>query len=317
MVLLVANALWALNFTVVKFGLSQINPLAFPMLRWGLGGLAMAAILRWREGTLRVARSDILLLLATAVLGITLNQVLFVYSLTFTGASDVALLGAAGPLLTASLATLVGLEHLRRRHWVGALLGMTGVAMIGGGRVHASPGGSSLLGDGLALGATVCSSASVLMVSHLLQRYSAWRILTYEMLLGSAVLLPFALPALVSQDYARVTLSGWGCLAYTVVFAGVVTNLLYFTGIDRVGPSRTAMYSNLQALLGAALAVVLLHETLSLIELCGGLIVIGSILLSRSGSSPGRESWRSATPGKPVTARVWRPRFHHGEAPPR
>lgn len=97
LILLIAVSLWSLNFTVVKFGIGEISPLAFPVLRFGLGGLAMAAILLWREGTLRVARADLPALLAVAVLGITLNQICFVYSLTNTGASDVALLGATGP----------------------------------------------------------------------------------------------------------------------------------------------------------------------------------------------------------------------------
>jgi drug/metabolite transporter (DMT)-like permease len=280
----VANSLWALNYTVLKFGLSQIDPLVFPVLRFGLGGLAMAAILHWREGMVRVARADIPLLLASGVIGITLNQVFFVYSLTATGASDVALLGATLPLLTVSLATAVGLEHLGYRHWLGALLGLAGVAMIVSGGVNASLGNSSLLGDGLALGATLCASVSSLLTSRLLHRYSAWRLLTFQMLVGSAVLVPFSLPALVSQDYAQVTLSGWGCLAYTVVLAGVMANFLYVTGIDRVGPSRTTMFAYLQSALGAVIAVALLHETLTVVEFCGGLIVIASMLLSRSRS---------------------------------
>lgn len=47
----------------------------------------MAAVLYWREGALRVARADMPLLVFAAVLGLSLNQLCFVYSLTDTGAS--------------------------------------------------------------------------------------------------------------------------------------------------------------------------------------------------------------------------------------
>ena len=50
LLLLAAVSLWALNYSVIKVGVSQISPLAFAVLRFGLSGLAMAAILRWREG---------------------------------------------------------------------------------------------------------------------------------------------------------------------------------------------------------------------------------------------------------------------------
>jgi drug/metabolite transporter (DMT)-like permease len=171
--LLVAVSLWAANFAVVKFGIGEFNPLAFPVLRFGVGGLAIMAIVWCREGTLRVARSDLPLLMATAVLGITLCQLCFVYALANTSASDVALLGATGPVVTALLATAVGLEQLGRRHWFSVALGMTGVVLIVGGGADWRFGGSSLLGAGLALGAMVLSSASALPIRPLMQRYSA------------------------------------------------------------------------------------------------------------------------------------------------
>ncbi len=288
LLLLVAISLWALNYAVIKYGVSQISPLAFPVLRFGLGGLAMAAILRWREGSLGVLRRDLPLLLATAVLGITLNQLCFVYSLVDTGASDVALLGATGPLVTAFLATAVGLERLGWRHWLGALVGLGGVVLIVGGGANAVIGGSPVEGDLLALGATVCSSASILPILPLLRRYTAWRILTFEMLVGSGLLLPIALPSIAAQDFGRVTLEGWASLGYAVVFTGVVTNLLYFTAIGRVGPSRAAMFGYLQSFLGVLFAVALLAERVTALQLAGGLVVIGGVLLSRSHGAPRR-----------------------------
>jgi drug/metabolite transporter (DMT)-like permease len=282
LLLLVAVSLWALNYAVIKFGVSEISPLTFVVLRWGLGGLVMAAVLRWREGTLRVARADLPMLLSAAVVGVSLNQLCFVYSLTNTGASDVALLGAAGPLVTALLATAVGLERPGRRHWLGALVGLGGVVLIIGGGAGAAFGRSPLLGDALALGATLCSSASVLPIMPLLRRYSAWRILTFEMLVGSLLLFPLALPSLVAQDYGRVTLAGWGSLGYAVVLTGVLTNLLYFTAVGRVGPSRAAMFGYLQSFLGVLFAVALLGERVTALQLAGGLVVIGSVIMSRS-----------------------------------
>jgi drug/metabolite transporter (DMT)-like permease len=62
------------------------------------------------------------------------------------------------------------------------------------------------------------------------------------MIVGSLLLLPIALPSLVGQDFGRVSLAGWGSLGYAIVLTGVVTNLLYFVGIDRVGPSRAAVF---------------------------------------------------------------------------
>jgi drug/metabolite transporter (DMT)-like permease len=161
-------------------------------------------------------------------------------------------------------------------------IGLAGVALIVLGGAGGARLGSNLLGDGLALGNVIAVSVSALPILPLLRRYSALRILTYEMLIGTAMLVPFAVPGLVAQDYARVTLAGWGSLAYAVVFSGIVTNLLYFTAIGRVGPSRAAVYQYLQSFLAVLFAVILLGEHVSLVQVLGGVVVVGSIVFGRS-----------------------------------
>jgi drug/metabolite transporter (DMT)-like permease len=286
---LTAVTLWGLNYSVVKFGLSEIAPLAFPVFRFGVGGIVLLVVLRLREGSVGVRREDLPLLGLVGLFGITLSQISFVFALTNTSASNTALLGATAPIMTALLAALVGLERSGRRYWMAVFIGLVGVVLIVVGGTSGTKLGSSLLGDGLALGNAFVSSASALPIRPLLRRYSAHRILTYEMLIGTAILVPFAIPGLLAQDYARVTLAGWGSLGYAVVFSGIATNLLYFTAIGRVGPSRAAVYQYLQSFLAVLFAVILLGEHITLVQVLGGVVVVGSIIFGRStvGRRPG------------------------------
>jgi drug/metabolite transporter (DMT)-like permease len=282
LLLFAAVTLWALNYSIVKFGLSEIAPLAFPVFRFGVGGIVLLVILRMREGSIGVRREDLPLLFLVSFFGITLSQISFVFALTNTSASDTALLGATAPIVTALLAAAVGLERIGRRHWVAVCIGLVGVVLIVVGGASGAKLGSNLLGDGLALAGVFVSSVSVLPIRPLLARYSAHRILAYEMLIGTAILAPFAVPGLLAQDYAGVTLAGWGSLAYAVVFSGIVTNLLYFTAIGRVGPSRAAVYQYLQSFLAVLFAVILLGEHITILQVLGGVVVVGSIIFGRS-----------------------------------
>jgi drug/metabolite transporter (DMT)-like permease len=186
-----------------------------------------------------------------------------------------------------------------RRHWVAESIGLVGVVLIVVGGAAGAKLGSNVLGDGLALTNVLVSSVSVLPIRPLLRRYSAHRILAYEMLIGTAILVPFAVPGLLAQDYARVTLAGWGSLAYAVVFSGIVTNLLYFTAIGRVGPSRSAVYQYLQSFLAVLFAVILLGEQITPLQVLGGLVVVGSIVFGRS-----RVGRRFGSPRSARAARV-------------
>lgn len=128
----------------------------------------------------------------------------------------------------------------------------------------------------------------------LLTRYSVYRVLTYEVLLGTAMLIPIALPSLIAQDFSRVTPGGWVALGYMVLATGIVTNLLYITAMGRIGPSRAAIYRYLQSFLGVLFAVLLLAERISIVQLVGGTIVVTSVIFSRSS-----RRWRS----RPVARR--------------
>jgi drug/metabolite transporter (DMT)-like permease len=60
----------------------------------------------------------------------------------------------------------------------------------------------------------------------------------------------------------------------------VITNLLWFTAIDRVGPSRASLFANLQPFLAAIIAVLVLSETITRLQIVGGLALAGGIVLA-------------------------------------
>jgi drug/metabolite transporter (DMT)-like permease len=281
-ILLAAVTLWALNYTVMKYGISQIQPLALPAIRFGTAGLILLVILRIHEGSIGVRREDLARLAIAGFFGVTLSQISFVFALTYTTASDNALLGATAPIVTVVIATIIGLERSGRRHWVAVLIGLVGVVLIVVGGSNTGLFQSGLLGDALAFGNVLFSSISAILIVPLLVRYSVYRILTYEMLIGTVILLPIALPSILAQDFGHVTLGGWAALGYAILLTGLVTNLLYFTAVGRIGASRAAVYQYVQAFLGVLFAVVLLGEEVTPVQLAGGAIVVGGVILARS-----------------------------------
>jgi drug/metabolite transporter (DMT)-like permease len=60
-----------------------------------------------------------------------------------------------------------------------------------------------------------------------------------------------------------------------------LTNILWFTAIDRVGPSRATLVANLQPFLAALFAVVLLSETITVVQVLGGAAIAVSLVLAR------------------------------------
>src|SRR5437762_943477 len=277
-------ALWAANFTVSKYILDHgFAPLSYSGVRYAAAALRFAALTLTREGTLRIARGDFWLA-AGAVVVLFLNQLCFVYALKFTTATTVALLFGTLPIFTALLARGSGLEQLSVRFWTAALLSFAGVALVAlgsGGSLSAN-----LKGDALAVSGAITWAGYSVAISPLMRRYSPFRL--SAVFLG-AVTVPLALVG--SQQLAHQSFDFgalvWTGFAFAVLGPLVTTNFLWFTAIDRVGPSRASLFANLQPFLAAIIALLLLSEPITTLEVVGGLAIGGGIVLaSRRGPAP-------------------------------
>lgn len=287
--MLVATVLlWAFNFTVTRYVLTHgFEPLAYSTIRYGAAAVLFSTLTFGIERSLRVRRRDVALLLLAAAVGIWLNQVSFVYALSFTTASTAALIMGVLPIFTALIAWLVRLERLSRRFLVASGLSFAGVALVAagsGGRLSAD-----LKGNLLVLATAATWAGYSVAIAPLMRTYSPFRISAFVLLVGWVPLFLSGLPQLASQDYGLEPLV-WGCLAFAVLGPLVLTNVLWFTAINRVGPSRATLYVNLQPFLAAIFALVILSEELTLVQVAGGGAIAAGIALARRQSGPVAEA---------------------------
>jgi drug/metabolite transporter (DMT)-like permease len=78
----------------------------------------------------------------------------------------------------------------------------------------------------------------------------------------------------------------WAALAFATIGPLVLTNILWFRSIHRVGPSRATLAVNLQPFVAALLAVVLLSEPLSALQIAGGALILLGIFVVRRRTAP-------------------------------
>jgi drug/metabolite transporter (DMT)-like permease len=278
LMLLATIGLWSLNLTVSRYILTHgLQPLAYGSVRYLLAAGVFCGITLVAERSLRVARRDLALLFGAAAV-LYVNQLAFVYALHESTASVLALLLGATPIFAAIAGVLLGTETLARRFWSGALLSFAGVALVAIGSGDEVSG--SLVGALLGELAAATRAGYSMLITPLMRRYSASRIST--IVLG-ATCLPLtltAVPQLADQDWSL----GWA-VWLLVVFATlgplVATNVMWFRSLDRIGPARATLAANLQPFVAALVAVVLLSETLGLLEVAGGLLIATGIVAAR------------------------------------
>ena len=277
LMLLATVSLWALNFTVSKYILDQgFHPLAYASVRYGAAALVFAAITLALEGSLRIGRGEAALA-AGCVAVLFANQLCFVYALDLTTATTTALLFGTLPIWTGLLARVSGVERMSLRFWLAAGISFVGVVLVAvgsGGKVS-----TSLAGDALAVGGAATWAAYSVAIAPLMRRYSPFR-LSAVFLLGVTVpLFVVGAPSIGRQEWDLGWLV-WLGFAFAVLGPLVTTNLLWFTAIDRVGPSRASLFANLQPFLAAIVALVVLSEEITPVQVAGGLALAGGILVA-------------------------------------
>ena len=87
-------------------------------------------------------------------------------------------------------------------------------------------------------------------------------------------------PETTVQDWISAGRSGL-LLLFATLGPLVLTNVLWFRSIHRIGPTRATLAANLQPFVAAVLAVILLSEPLGLLQIAGGVLIAGGILVAR------------------------------------
>ena len=270
--------LWALNLSVTKYILEQgLEPLSYATVRYALAGAIFVVLTLSVERTLRIERRHVLVL-AFASVALWLNQLCFVFALDKTTASTIGLILGAIPIFAALFGLALGRERLNRRFWLGAGVSFVGVGLVAIGAGSEVSGGYA----GILLGLGICATwaAYSVAVAPLMATYSPSRVSAVVIPCTWVLLMLTGIPQTSEQDW-DLGWEVWALLVFATIGPLVLTNILWFRSISRIGPARATLAANLQPFVAAVLAVILLSEPLGLLQILGGLLIASGIALAR------------------------------------
>lgn len=278
-VLLAAAVLWALNLSVGKYALSHgFSPLAYAGPRNAIAGIVFLVVARRRGETAPLRRGDLRIIALAALLGIVIDQLAFIYGLHEAHATVVGLVFGSGPVITALIVSAARVERLNTRGWIAALVSTSGIGLVALGA--GTPLGGDARGAALALLSTIAFAGYAVVLLPLFQRYSVIYLSGLVNLAAALPILAVSIPTFLHEHWGRISPLAWLAWGYGLVFSYILGNLLWMGGLRVVGASRAALYSNAQPFLGAAFAVLLLSERISVVQGIGGVVVLIGIFVA-------------------------------------
>jgi drug/metabolite transporter (DMT)-like permease len=257
-----------------------VSPFALAMIRMLGAALFFQAATRL-GGLLRPTTArDQASLAGLSVVGIVLNQVLFLVGLHMTTPMTAALLGVTIPVFAAAMAVAAGQETASARLALGLGAAIAGVVWLTGvGKVDL--GALVVLANCLSYAAyIVCSRGTI-------RRLGAFTVITWVFTWAALLFAPLGLPSLVAGA-PTWTPRGWAFLAYILAVPTIVAYLSNAWALGRSSATLVTIYIYVQPVLTAILAWVQLGQSMTG-RLVGsaGLIVLGvTIVATRKNAIP-------------------------------
>jgi drug/metabolite transporter (DMT)-like permease len=271
--------IWGSNFTLVKVAVRDIPELPFNSLRLLIASAAFLIVLAAREGLCRLGTAEWRRIVELGVVGHFVYQLFFLGAVARTTVANNSLIFAFTPVTVGLLTAALGHEHVPATRWVGAAVSLAGIYLV----VGASAGveGASRLGDLLCVGAMLCWSFYTVGARPLLATRSPLCVTGYSMTVGSILYLPVAWRGLTTMAWSQVRPTAWAALLASSLLALFVAYVIWYTAVQKLGGSRTAVYSNITPLVAMAVAALWLGEPLTPRKLAGAAAVVAGIAITK------------------------------------
>lgn len=280
--------IWALNFSVVKSALSEIDPLSFNGLRFIFAAAIVWIVLTYRNQTFTIPKKDWLPLLGMGLLGNLIYQGLFIIGIDYTYAANAAVMLGTIPIWVALLSHFFNLERMNILKTLGVIAAFAGIVFIvSGGGNPVSFGSNTFIGDLVIIAAAVVWGGYTILSKSFLSRYTPIQFSAIMTTIGCIVLFLIGLPSIIQLEWTNISAAAYGGVVYSGLLSIGVAYLIWNYGLQTVGAVHTSTYQNLVPVLGLVFGVVLLNEKLTFLQYVGSAFVVLGIVLARWKRKPG------------------------------
>lgn len=287
LVLVLSAASFGLTWVAGPWATDEIPPLAIAFARFALAAALLFAWCRIRGVPIPLRRADAPLVIGVTLTSVVVYNVLFLYGVTLAPASHGAVIvPGLIPVITLVLARLLFDERVALIRAAGAVLSLVGLALVVGPAFAGDA--QQLTGDLLFVGGASVWAVYAILGRAATQRFHPAAITFLAAALGAVVFAPLSL-LLEPGGFAALAAASprtLGGVAYLGTFGTVLSFVLFYVGVQRIGAARASAYGVLIPLFGVAATVSLLGEPIEPISLAGAAIVVAGLWLTQARSHP-------------------------------
>ncbi len=274
---LITIIVWGSTFITTKMLLTELTPVQIMLCRF-----AIAYVVLWliRPKAEKTAVKDELLFLAMGIFGCTLYFITENTALKYTLASNVSIIVAGAPIITAILANFfIKGEKFSRNTALGFAVAFAGVVLVvfnGRFVLKLNPAG-----DALSLGAAVSWAVYSVILRTCVDRFNSVMLTRKLMFYGFVTALPIAL---IQGDRMPFEVFGTPIMLFCILFLGVIGSgicyVMWSKAISYLGVVKTNNYIYINPFVTLVTGGIFLKEPITVMGVVGAMLIISGVVIS-------------------------------------
>lgn len=273
-----AAIMWASSGTAGKFLFNGgMTPFQLVQIRVTLSTVILAALFGiYNRQIFRIRMKDLGYFLLLGGISMTMVQGGYFYAISKIQVAAAILLEYLAPIFVALFSICFWKERLTLSKMTALLLAFSGCYLaVGGYSLHLF----QLNSLGIAGGLTAAGGFAgyTLLGERGMHRYGPWTVFFYAIAFSATVWHIIYPP--FHYIVAGFNWTQWGLILYITIVGTILPFGLYFVGVNHIRSTRAMLTANLEPIAAGFLAFFLLGETMALLQIFGGILVIGAIVL--------------------------------------
>lgn len=274
--------IWGSNFSIVKVALQDFPEIAFNAMRLIVGTAVYLAFIFGGELRARVyalGRKDWIELLFLGSFGTFFYQFCFVSAVKRTSVGNGSLIIGITPIAISLLSAVAGHERIKPMRWAGVALATLGLYLVVARGVNFS--GTSWRGDLLMFCSVICWSVYSVASQSILKRHPPLFVIGLTFSIGAMLYVTSMVPFLTSTNWAAISSRSWLLMFLSATLALNLSYWIWYTGLQKLGGSRTSIYSYLTPIVAMIVAAIWIGEPITGNQIAGAGAIFAGLLITR------------------------------------
>lgn len=281
--------IWGFNLPAVKYLVTEVQPVTMTAFRILVASITVFTILAAFRLVRKPTKKEWQYIVLGAMLNVVSHHYFLSIGLTQTSGSTAGLILGTGPVLTAVLVSLLLRIYPSKLQWIGFVLGLGGVSatVLAGG--DGATGFS--LGDIFVFLSILTQVFSFIIISKAAKTLDPRLLTAYMFLVGSIVLFLISLvqePGEITK-FIDVPPIFWLAFFGSGMVGTAVGHMLYNYSVGQAGPSKAAIFINLNTLFTLIGASIFLGEEITTRHILGLVLIVAGVIF---GSGAAEDLWK-------------------------